>query len=141
MTILEYILAEWYGEREIVGERSNPRILKLQQEYAPWIDNDGEIAWCAMFMSHCCKVINYKLPSPILAARQFLSIGVEIKKPVMGDLVIYWRGSPGGWKGHVGVFIREQDNIIWTLGGNQTDAVTMSAYHCSRVLGYRRVRT
>jgi len=141
MTILDYILAEWYGEREIVGNLSNQRILQLQQKYTPWIENDGDIAWCAMFMSHCCQAIGYQLPKPILAARQFLDIGVAIEKPVLGDLVIFWRGSPHGWKGHVGIYIREQDGIIWTLGGNQTDAVTISAYQSSRLLGYRRVTT
>lgn len=136
--LIEYILTHWYGEREVSGQESNPRILKIQQKYAPWVRDDNEIAWCAMFMTWIFEQMGHPLPKALLAARDFLEVGDPVDKPALGDLVIYSRGNPDGWKGHVGVYIRHDGDKIWTLGGNQADAVTISAYSESRLLGYRR---
>jgi hypothetical protein len=39
----------------------------------------------------------------------------------------------------VGLYISENDNVIYVLGGNQQDMISINAYLKSRVLGYRQV--
>uniref|UniRef100_UPI0026303FB4 C40 family peptidase n=1 Tax=Marivita sp. TaxID=2003365 RepID=UPI0026303FB4 len=55
-----------------------------------------------------------------------------------GDIVIFTRGDPSGWQGHVGFFVRKTAASIEVLGGNQADAVNIKRYAKTRLLGIRR---
>ncbi len=75
-------------------------------------------------------------------ARSWLHVGVSVVDPEPGDVVIFWRESPNSYKGHVGIFMGySQDKTrIYTLGGNQGNMVSQSAYSASQLLGFRRLR-
>lgn len=140
--LVDYILSEWYGEREVDGPGSNPRLLSLINKYAPQITDDSKIAYCALSMSDCFihQGAGHQLPDgkATLLARDFLKVGYEVYEPRMGDLVIFYRGDPEGWQGHVGIYIRRDGDVIYTLGFNQGNTCNISAYAVKRVLGYRR---
>lgn len=128
-----------FGIREIVGKKDNPEVLKYFNE----IGFNGsklkdETSWCSAFINWCAKKSN--LPySGKLTARSWLKIGMQVKKPQIGDVVVFWRESRQSWKGHVALFIRETDIYIYVLGGNQNNQVKISAYPKYKLLQYRRI--
>ncbi len=136
--MLEIALSQ-YGITEISGGKDNPEVLK----YFDILGYDGaklhdETAWCSAYINWCA--IQEGLPySGKLTARSWLNVGQKVTEPKLGDLVVYWRGSPDGWKGHVGIFIREEKGVIYTLGGNQRNQVNITAYSSERLLNYIRL--
>lgn len=68
------------------------------------------------------------------SARSWLEWGTELSEPVYGCVVVFRRN--GG--GHVGFVVGQKSNgDLMVLGGNQGDAVCISAFPRSRVAGYR----
>lgn len=129
------------GQKEVVGNQDNPEILK----YFDALGFDGsklkdETSWCAAFANWVLK--QAELPyQKTLNARSFLKLGEKIEEgnQALGDIVVFWRESKDSWKGHVAFYIRETDNWIYCLGGNQSNTVKVSAYPKYRLLEYRRV--
>jgi len=127
------------GIREIVGKKDNPEVLK----YFDILGFDGaelkdETAWCSAFVNWVCKSSDLEFTAK-LNARSWLWKGSEVDEPALGDVVVFWRGSPDSWKGHVGFYISETDGYINVLGGNQSNSVCIKPYLKSRVLTYRRL--
>lgn len=53
-------------------------------------------------------------------------------------MVVFWRGSRGGWLGHVGFYAgRDAQGRILVLGGDQGNAVSVRPYSADQLLGYR----
>ena len=133
-----FIALKEFGVKEIVGKNHNPEVLKYFTETGhKWVKDD-ETAWCSAFANWVCKKAGLEY-SGALNARSWLNIGCEVDTPEVGDVVVFWRGNPDGWQGHVAFFIRETKNWIYVLGGNQNNQVKISAYHKNRLLGYRRL--
>lgn len=121
------------GVQEVPGPGSNSRInLYLATVgMAP----DDEISWCSGFGNYC--LIESGCPGTGKPnARSFLSWGVPCG-PVPGAVCILWRGSPGGWQGHVGFLLWVSATHVYLLAGNQQDAVSVAPFPLDRVLGYR----
>ena len=131
--LLEISLTQ-YGLKEVPGVGNNPEIMKyfhcIGQD---WVQGDST-AWCSAFVNWCAKVSGLEY-SGKLNARSWLNLGAkcDIKD---ADIVVLWRVSPDSWKGHVAIPIREDDNYIWCLGGNQSNMVMISAYPKDRILKY-----
>lgn len=127
------------GVKEYVGNEDNPEVLKYFNE----IGFDGsklkdETAWCSAFVNWVAKVSGCEY-SGKLNARSWLEYGEQVVNPQVGDIVILWRESKYTWKGHVGFFIRESNDHIYILGGNQQNEVNILPYKKSRLLQYRRL--
>lgn len=128
-----------YGVKEIKGEKHNPQIVKYFQEIGhEWVKDD-ETAWCSAFINWVAKVEGYEF-SGKLNARSWLNVGASTENPNVGDIVVFWRVARNDWRGHVGIYIREDDGYIYTLGGNQSNEVKISPYPKYRLLGYRKLR-
>ena len=130
-----------YGIYEWAGSEDNPRILKFFSGI-PDVTSDilkDSTAWCSAFVHWC--MVNTKRPSTrSLMARSWLSIGEETQAPILGDLVIFWRGKIESPWGHVGFFVNQTvDGRVWCLGGNQKNQVSIKSYAPSRVLGFRKM--
>ncbi len=128
-----------YGVKECPGRNDNPQIIKYFDE----IGFDGsrlkdETSWCSAFANWVAKTCG-KPFSAKLTARSWLKIGVQVKEPKIGDIVVFWREDPASWKGHVAFFISETPEHIYVLGGNQSNQVKISAYPKQRLLEYRRL--
>lgn len=126
------------GIREILGRQHNPEVLKyFSATRHSWVSTD-ETAWCSAFINWVAKKLKLT-KSNELNARSWLTIGEAVKSPKMGDIVVFWRVKKTDWRGHVGIFIRQDEKYIYTLGGNQSNRVEISAYPKSRFLAYRRL--
>lgn len=131
---------DYYGLTEIPGEHHNPEILEFFREIGhSWVQTD-ETAWCSAFINYLAKVNGYE-HSGKLDARSWMDVGTPIITPTVGDIVVFWRVHPDDWRGHVGLFIRDDGKRIYCLGGNQSNQVRITAYPKQSsnygLLGYR----
>lgn len=85
------------------------------------------VPWCGDYVQTCIAVT---LPDePLLqnpyAAINWLTFG-KPATPRKGAILIFWRGSPNGGQGHIGFYVGEDATHYHVLGGNQSNAVTVS---------------
>ncbi|SHF19075.1 TIGR02594 family protein [Fodinibius roseus] len=128
------------GVTEISGSVHSERILKYAEDIGlSWI-NDDETPWCSIFMNWVALKAGVE-QSQSAAARSWLNVGFSVQNPEPGDIVVYWRGNPSSHQGHVGIFLgfSSDHERIYTLGGNQGDSVSISAYPRERLLDFRRL--
>lgn len=127
----------YLNEREIPGPKHNPKIMELWNLIgAPY--RDDETAWCGAFVGGVLKQAGLKCPTNAASSRSFLSLPVKLGLPAYGSIVVFWRGEPDGWQGHVGFVVgRDAKSNLMVLGGNQSNKVSIQAFDTDRVLGYR----
>lgn len=141
------IAQRFIGTKEIPGIASNPMVLAMLRLDQEWPAGD-EVAWCSGFVNYVAWLL--RLPrSKSLAARSWLQIGIPIKLAEARadcDIVILQRGEgkqPGSdvvnAPGHVGFYAGVQGDDVLLLAGNQGDAVNISHFPQSRILGVRRL--
>ncbi len=51
--------------------------------------------------------------------------------------MVFWRGHPTSWSGHVAFVTAAGRNSLKCLGGNQSNAVNEKFFDLDRVLGFR----
>lgn len=101
--------------------------------------NPAKTAWCAAFVDAVLHKSNLGGGTGKLNARSYLNWGVPVDTPRRGDVVVFSRGDPNGWQGHVGFFEGYDSNgNIRVLGGNQGNQVSVTSYSPDRLLGFRR---
>lgn len=148
MDVTAYWLAERYvGTREIPGTLHHPAIMAMLTLDMAWPEAD-EVPWCSAFTNWIAW--HLRLPrSKSLLARSWLGVGTPALIADVGfDVVVLQRGGgdqPGPENqtapGHVGFFAGMDEDRVLVLGGNQNDAVNVSSYPRSRILGIRRLLT
>lgn len=141
--MINFELLNWarsyLGIAEIEGEANNPHIMDMARILAvPQYTNDDR-EWCGLFMAFLAHVTGCEKPSSFLLARNWLSVGAPVVKPIAGDVCVLWRGAPDSADGHVGLYLGDDDKNIFLLGGNQVNAVREFYYAKERLLGYRRL--
>ncbi|MEM9859402.1 MAG: TIGR02594 family protein [Bacteroidota bacterium] len=136
--LLEIALRE-YGNKEITGNDHNLQVVKYFTETGDTPIRDDETPWCSAFVNWCAMMGGY-VRTKKLNARSWLEVGSNVdEKPLLGDIVIFWREKEDSWKGHVGIFINKVGDDIYTIGGNQSNQVSIAPYNASRLLGFRRL--
>jgi uncharacterized protein (TIGR02594 family) len=138
--LLKIAVAE-LGQKEISGSGNNPTIVKYAKEAGfSWV-NDDETPWCSIFVNWVAMKAGLQR-SKKANARSWLLTGLNVDNaPEPGDIVVFWRGSPDSWTGHVGIFFgfSISGERVYCLGGNQGNQVSVSAYSFDQVLGFRRL--
>lgn len=91
------------------------------------IGDPANIAWCGDFVETCIAIALPK--EPVLAnpyaAINWLKFGKSTTaRP--GAILVFHRGDPKSWQGHVGFYVSEDATHYHVLGGNQSNAVTIS---------------
>lgn len=124
------------GTKEIPGEEDNPAIVAYFADAGFSGIKDDETAWCMAAVNSWVERSG-KSGTKSLAARSALKWGKKLKKPKKGCVTVLWRDSPNSWKGHVGLYVKEDKKYVYLLGGNQRNEVNVSRYPKSRVLGHR----
>ena len=127
-----------YGELGVKGfpeGSSNARITEYHhgtniQGY------DDKAAWCSSFVNWVFAQVDIKGTASALA-RSWLDWGYLIDTPKRGCIVILEREDPNGWQGHVGFYLRTENDRIFLLGGNQLNEVREHDYDSATVLGFR----
>ncbi|HNP19215.1 MAG TPA: TIGR02594 family protein [Fulvivirga sp.] len=140
-SILQIAMGE-LGQREIVGEIDNPRIVNYAVESGIAGVSNDDIAWCSNFVNWVAFKADLKRTNKA-NARSWLLVGQKVDEaPEPGDVVIFWREKPESWKGHVGFFLGFSKNgsRVYCLGGNQGNSVSISAYPAETILGFRRLQ-
>ena len=97
-----------------------------------------KVPWCGAYVA--AVMLKYDrsitIPKKFLGAREWLKFGVKCQ-PQVGSILVFWRVSRSGWKGHVGFYVGEDKTHYHVLGGNQSNGVTVSRILKKRLLGAR----
>lgn len=97
---------------------------------------DDKASWCSSFVNWSLAQAGIVGTASALA-RSWLHWGVTLEQPVPGCVAVLWRDDPASWKGHVGFYLREDEEFVYLLGGNQLQQVREHFYPKSTVLAYR----
>lgn len=130
---------EWALSQKGVHERRNRSlVLSWLKAAASWV-SDTNTAWCGAFvrMAIAETLPTEPLPTNALSARAWANFGRPLKAPAKGAVLVFWRGSRAGWQGHVGLYAGEDATTYHVLGGNQSDAVTVTRVRKDRLLAIR----
>lgn len=123
------------GVTEAKGKANNPRILEYAEKAGiAGYENDSE-AWCAVFVNFCLAEAGFPGTRSKMA-RSFEGYGKRLASPKKGCIVVLERGSDPRF-GHVGFYDHESNEVVYVLGGNQSDSVSIAPYSLSRVVCYR----
>ena len=106
-----------------------------------WLKSDGaslgdpaKNPWCGDF---CQTAMALSMPEEPIPANPYLALNWtkfgKPCKPQFGAVLVFWRGSPKSWKGHVGFYAGETNTHFKVLGGNQSNAVTHSLIAKNRI--------
>jgi len=139
MNAVYEVATTYLGLKEYPGARNNETIVGFAAAVGhSWVKDD-ETPWCASFVGAVLAQVG--LPhTGQLNARSYLTWGeeVSIADAEVGDILVFWRGSPHAATGHVGFYAGKDERGILVLGGNQGNAVSISPYSFSRLLAVRR---
>lgn len=134
---LEEVLA-WIGTREAKGSVSNEDIVKFHS-YTTLKATSDKVAWCSSFANFIVNKCGDK-GTGSAAARSWLTWGKALYDPTPGCIVVLSRKDANNPNAaHVTFYVCDdvKPDHIQCIGGNQGDAVKMSVYPKSQVLGYR----
>ncbi len=127
----------YLGVRETPGKATTPTIARWLRELRAWWSDD-ETAWCGVFVAAVMRAEGFKPPPHWYRARAWLAFGRAIPDAAVGCIAVFER--KGG--GHVGFVVGvDERGRLMVLGGNQGNAVTVSPFDRTRVLGYRYPET
>ena len=103
-------------------------------ELKTWLKSAGkfvdpaETPWCgdAVETAILRSLPDAIVPADPMAAISWLRFGVELEEPSKGAIMVFWRGDPSSWKGHVGFYAGEDDLHYFILGGNQSNEINVT---------------
>jgi uncharacterized protein (TIGR02594 family) len=130
----------YLGTMETPGSASTPLIKLWITCAADWLDkDDSKTAWCGCFRGAIGVETATGLPKAHYRAASWATWGkpVEVARPELwqrGDTIVMTR--PGG--NHVCLLDRVSGQYAFCLGGNQSDAVTISRFPLARITAVRR---
>ncbi|EXI97855.1 TIGR02594 family protein [Burkholderia pseudomallei] len=123
------------GVRRCGRGESNPRIVEYNG-CTNLVGYDDKVSWCSSFVNWCFSRVGITGTGSALA-RSWLEWGRALGEPAYGCVAVLMRDRPTSWKGHVGFYLRHDDERVYLFGGNQRGAVREYAYARSRLLSYR----
>lgn len=132
-----------YGTLETPGKGDNPVIIAWAKEVEKGIGvahlgySADSIPWCGLFTAIVCVRAGWGefVPKTPLWAKSWKSFGNDSSdQPSFGDILVFTRN--GG--GHVGFYVGEDKDYFHVLGGNQSDAVTITRIAKNRLYAVRR---
>lgn len=125
------------GIREVPGQANNPTIMQWAKDiHAPdWYNNDDQ-PWCAVFLNRLMMACQLPLSGTgfdLLRAKSFESWGIPLTIPAFGCVMTFSR--PEG--AHVGLYLGERADAYRILGGNQSNAVSLTWIAKDRLVAMR----
>jgi len=126
------------GTKEFAGAANNPQIMAWAKEVGKPIEaayGADSVPWCGLFAAVAIKRAGYTPVAGPLWARNWAKFGRGVDKAGLGDVLVFQR--PGGG-GHVAFYVAEDAGAYHVLGGNQSDAVTITRIGKSRCIAKRR---
>lgn len=125
------------GEVEVAGAKSNPRILEYRRMASCTLGgDDGAVPWCAIFVNAMLAQSAVKGTGSAMARSFANSKDFErLEKPMVGCITVI-SSNRGPASGHVFFYAGENGLFFFGLGGNQSDAVSVDAFHKSKLVGH-----
>lgn len=126
-----------YGTTELTGVKSNTKILQ-------WARNNGlkksqysddDIPWCGLYIAEVVRLSGRTPVKGFLRSRNWVTWGVKSEAAELGDILVFSRSATSG---HVGIYVGENDNFFYVLGGNQANTVNITQIAKNRLLAIRR---
>lgn len=114
---------------------SNPRITEYHAD-TNIRGYDDKASWCSSFVYWCFGQTGI-VGTRYALARSWLGWGNKLDAPVPGCIAVLYRDDPCSWKGHVGFYLRHDENYVYLLGGNQLAQVREYFYPIGSVLSFR----
>lgn len=101
-----------------------------------------QLPWCGDFVETCIAVTlpGEALPVNPYLARNWLKFGIACDLQ-LGCVVVFWRGTKSGTSGHVGFLAGIGPGVLYVLGGNQSNSVSVAPLGRDRLLGSRWPKT
>ena len=91
-------------------------------DYVKKYNRGLEAPWCAGFVSYILTESNIDSLEYSLSAKAIYNEAKQENRltdyPQAGDLIVFWRGSKGSWKGHIGIIEKIANNAVHTIEGN-----------------------
>ncbi|WP_454287274.1 peptidoglycan-binding protein [Rhizobium arsenicireducens] len=118
------LAAKKKGLHESRDKASLISFLKLGKGY---LGDPTTNPWCGDFVETCLAIALPKeaFPANPYAAINWVKFGMATT-PRVGAVMSFHRGDPKSWQGHVGFYVGEDSSHFHILGGNQSNAVTVS---------------
>lgn len=124
-----------YGTVETPGAGNNPTIMAWANETGLKSTYTADsVPWCGLFMAVVAKRAGKPLVSSPLWALSWSKFGEQGGQPRLGDVLTFKR--EGG--GHVTLYVGEDATCYHCLGGNQSDAVSITRIKKDRLYAVRR---
>ncbi|WP_414901214.1 peptidoglycan-binding protein [Rhizobium cremeum] len=107
--------------------RDNAALREFLKRDGGTVGDPAKVPWCGDFVQTCIALTlpDEVLPNNPYAAINWMTFGRECA-PQRGAVLVFWRGSPEGWQGHIGYYVGEDATHYHVLGGNQSDSITVS---------------
>ena len=125
------------GVHEVPGPKHSPTIMgwikRLGSRVLGINVTDDETAWCGTFAAYVMYQSGLGAPPVAVRASTWSNYGRGLLHPRLGCIMVFVR--PGG--GHVGFYDGEDDEAYYILGGNQSNAVTITRIAKSRLSAMR----
>lgn len=119
--------------------RDNAALRRFLSSDRSTLGDPAKLPWCGDFVESCMKLalpdepFTGKVKENPYFARNWLTFGTPCLA-VYGSVVVFERGAHSG---HVAFAVGQDGEALYTLGGNQSDGVTIARIAKSRVLGHR----
>ena len=127
---------KFYGAIETPGPANNPVVMDWAREagLSKAYSSDA-VPWCGLFMALVAKRGGKASPAKPLWARSWSRFGIASPEAALGDVLVFSRPRGGG---HVGLYVGEGETAFHVLGGNQSDAVSITRIAKARCISVRR---
>lgn len=127
------------GVRETPGPANSPTIMgwakTLGAKVLGIVFNADSVPWCGLFTAKCIAEAGLTPPPIAIRAKAWATWGKPLAASALapGAVLVFERA--GG--GHVGFYVGEDDAAYRVLGGNQSDAVTITRIAKDRCIARR----
>lgn len=114
---------------------NNPAILAWAKEIGlASVYRHTSTAWCGLFAAVVAKRAGWAPVKDPLWARNWATFGQPARPAMLGDVLVFSRGTGG----HVGFYVGEDASYYHVLGGNQSDQVNITRVAKNRLLAARQ---
>lgn len=137
----DVIARPWYDlalkKKGLHEGRDNAELRRFLKEDGKTLGDPAKLPWCGDFVETCIAVTlpSEPLPANPYLARNWQRFGIECS-PQLGAIVVFWRThKTKSTDGHVGFLAGVGPGVIYVLGGNQSNAITIAKLDDDRLLG------
>lgn len=122
------------GTKETPGSKNTAEIMSWARETELSKDYTADsIPWCGLFVAWVMVRNGIEPVEQPLWAQNWNKFGKKLAEPAFGAVMVFKR--EGG--GHVGFYVGEDTHNYHILGGNQSDAVSITKVAKNRCIGFR----